>query len=298
MPRLVRWIATLTAAHLALGMMAYAHFLATDSYSFLGWFFWIPGTVFFLLATAVEFLVAVRCSAGFDADEPMRLSWSMIALAALARFVGTVMIAVRNWHLSWITGQAAHGHAMVSIEGLGHVGAVIGGPLSMIFLAVGLGRALVIQRRFGVLGGLTRADRVLLMLILAFTLSQVIAVIPLLSAHAPLSTELLWLSDPLLALLLVQAVLVRRSAARVGQGLLARCWGMYVTAIVATSAGDAGIWAAGRGLLPPSLTPLSWYIWFVAAAAFACAPAYQLAAMSLPLTHPADAGRPDASIAS
>jgi hypothetical protein len=30
---------------------------------------------------------------------------------------------------------------------------------------------------------------------------------------------------------------------------------------------------------------LTWYIWFFAAAAFASAPAYQLAAMTLPLVH-------------
>jgi hypothetical protein len=92
---------------------------------------------------------------------------------------------------------------------------------------------------------------------------------------------LLWLSDPLLSLLLIEAILVRRSVVRMGQGLVAKCWGMYVLAIVITSAGDAAIWAGNHDLLSEQLTALSWYIWFVAAAAFACAPAYQLAAISL-----------------
>jgi hypothetical protein len=56
---------------------------------------------------------------------------------------------------------------------------------------------------------------------------------------------------------------------------------MFVLAIATTSAGDAAIWATSHNLLPESLTALSWYIWFIAAAAFASAPAYQLAAMSL-----------------
>jgi TRAP-type mannitol/chloroaromatic compound transport system permease small subunit len=92
---------------------------------------------------------------------------------------------------------------------------------------------------------------------------------------------LLWLSDPLLSLLLIEAILVRRSVIRMGQGLVAKCWGMFVLAIVVTSAGDAAIWASSHNLLSESITALSWYIWFVAAAAFASAPAYQLAAISL-----------------
>lgn len=286
MPRIVRWVWGVSAVHFALGMLAYAHFLVTGTYTWLGWYFWIPGTVFFLFTSGLEFLLAFRCTSGFDADEPMRLAWTMIAAAAFARFLGTVLIAMRNWHLGGSALHLPNSGAVISFEGLGHAGAVVGGPLAMVFLAVGLARVLVLQRRFGVLGGLTRIDRLLIALILAFTASQVVAVFPLLAAHPPLSTALLWLSDPLLALLLVQAVLVRRAAARIGQGLLARCWGMYVLAIVATSAGDAGIWATGQDMLSPSLEPISWYIWFLAAAAFACAPAYQLAAMSLPLVRP------------
>jgi hypothetical protein len=58
---------------------------------------------------------------------------------------------------------------------------------------------------------------------------------------------------------------------------------MYVIAVVATLAGDASIWASGQGLLSEPLIALTWYIWFFVAAAFASAPAYQLAAMTLPL---------------
>jgi hypothetical protein len=119
------------------------------------------------------------------------------------------------------------------------------------------------------------------LLVLAFTISQLYINLPLSGNHPSLGTMLLWLSDPLLSLLLIEAILVRRSVIRMGQGLVAKCWGMFVLAIVVTSAGDAAIWASNHGLLSASLTALSWYIWFVAAAAFASAPAYQLAAISL-----------------
>ena len=156
----------------------------------------------------------------------------------------------------------------------------------MFFLVVALSRVLTIQERFGVLRGLSRTDLLLISLIVAFTLGEIANIVRYLGpSYQPptLTKAILWLSDPLLALLLIQAVLIRRSVIRVGLGLISQCWGMYVIAIVTTLAGDASIWAIGQGLLSERLIALTWYIWFFAAAAFASAPAYQLAAMTLPL---------------
>jgi hypothetical protein len=281
MPRLVRWIWILLALHLALGMIAYAHFLVTGQYVLLGWYFWALGSLFFLAMTATECCLAIICRSWFDSDEPMRLAWGMIACAALARLAGVLLRAVSDGHLPW-----GYWHQLSQpfdglFVSLSQLGMVVGGPLSMAFLAVGLGRVLVIQRKFHLVGSFTRLDKALLFLVLAFSLSQLSINLPLLWNRPSLGTMLLWLSDPLLSLLLIEAILVRRSVIRMGQGLVARCWGMYVLAIVITSAGDAAIWASSHGLLSESMTALSWYIWFLAAAAFASAPAYQLAAIAL-----------------
>jgi hypothetical protein len=177
---------------------------------------------------------------------------------------------------------------MIFPNGLPQAGAVVGGPLAMIFLVVALSRVLRVQHRFGILGGLSRTDLSLIGLIVAFALGQIAIILRYLGpSYQPpsLTKALLWLSDPLLALLLIQAVLIRRSVIHVGLGLLSRCWGMYVIAILTTLAGDASIWAVSEGWLSWPLTVLTWYIWFFAAAAFASAPAYQLAAMTLPLVH-------------
>ncbi|MGA2807354.1 MAG: hypothetical protein ABSE87_04415 [Terracidiphilus sp.] len=281
MPRLVRWIWTLLALHLALGMIAFAHFLLTGQYGLLNWYFWALGSLFFLVMTATECSLALICCSWFDADEPMRLAWLAIACAALARFAGTLLREISDGHLPWIS---RHWSGLVPtgiFASWKEMGLVVGGPLSMAFLAIGLGRVLGIQRRFRLRGALTRTDQALLVLIVAFTVSQVSTILPLLGRHPSLGTMLLWLSDPLLSLLLIEAVLVRRCVIGMGQGLVARCWGMFVLAIVTTSAGDAAIWASSHSLLPEPLIALSWFIWFVAAAAFASAPAYQLAAMSL-----------------
>jgi hypothetical protein len=284
MPRFVRWIWEVSAIHLGLGMAAYLHFLLTGSYQYLSQYFWIAGTAFFLLATAVELFLALQCRAGFEPDEPMRLAWTLIALASVSRFSGTLLNTANRWHLTWITGQTSSALALVSLQGLAQAGAVVGGPLAMLFLAAGLGRVLQVQHRFQVLGGLTRSDQSLIALIAVFTLGQVANILHHVGPHPPLSVVALWLSDPLLALLLIEAVLIRRAIIRVGLGLISQCWGMYVLAIVATLAGDASRWAESEGLLSDQLTALSWYIWFFAAAAFTSAPAFQLAAMSLPMT--------------
>jgi len=284
MPRFVVWIWRVCAVHYAIGAAVYLHFLMTGSYRYLNWYFLFIGTLFFLVATVAEFFLAFECRSGFESDEPMRLAWTFIALAALARFVAASLISLDHWRAS-IPRSTTSVLAVVFPRDLAQIGSVIGGPLAMIFLAIALSRVLLIQRRFGVMRGLERTDLVLIGLILLLMFGEAARIAQYLGPPYPPPTPIkviLWLSDPLLGLLLVQAVLIRRSSIRVGIGLLSQCWGMYVIAIVTTLAGDASIWAVGEGLLSEPLVALTWYIWFFAAAAFASAPAYQLAAMKLP----------------
>jgi hypothetical protein len=269
-------------------MAAYLHFLVTGSYRYVTWYFLILGTLFFLLTTAAEAFLAFECRAGFEADEPMRLTWSFIASSSLARFVGAALISLDHWRGVLIPGESSSVLAVILPRGMAQAGEVVGGPLAMICLAVALSRVLQIQHRFGVLRGVTRKDLFLIGLIVTVMLVELGSIVRYLGPPYPspsLSEKILWLSDPLLAILLVQAVLIHRSVVRVGLGLVSQCWGMYVIAVVTTLAGDASIWALGAGLLSEPLIVLTWYIWFFAAAAFASAPAYQLAAMTLPFVH-------------
>lgn len=86
-------------------------------------------------------------------------------------------------------------------------------------------------------------------------------------------------SDPLLCILLFEAILIRRSIANMGWGLISPCWLSFTAAIFLTSVGDIGLWAWSKGYLPHVLEIASWYVWFLACAAFALGPAYQLQAM-------------------
>src|SRR5262249_12699471 len=92
------------------------------------------------------------------------------------------------------------------------------------------------------------------------------------------STAALWTSDPLLLLLLVVAILIRRAIAPLGYGLLANCWRAFIAGIVLTSLGSASSWCLDCSTTP-IWTSLGWYVWFVADCAFALGPAFQVAAL-------------------
>jgi hypothetical protein len=53
----------------------------------------------------------------------------------------------------------------------------------------------------------------------------------------------------------------------------------FTAAIFLTSVGDIGLWASSKGYLPHFLEVASWYVWFLASAAYALGPAYQSQAM-------------------
>jgi hypothetical protein len=61
---------------------------------------------------------------------------------------------------------------------------------------------------------------------------------------------LAWASDPLLSILLFQAILIRRSAVETGWGFLSKSWGAFAAGIFLASMGDTGIWATAENYLP------------------------------------------------
>lgn len=265
MPEPVRTLRTALGIHLAIGLAGYAHFLLTGSYSALDWYFKHPGTVFLVGMAAAGSVTSWMARSQFERNEPMHAVWTLIFLAAVFRMCGSILAEVAGRY-----SEAAHS-----------AGLVIGSPVAMITLACGLARAIGLQRRFHLLGRPHPWDILLISAISCVTIRQVIEIGSLLVVHhfrPGAAQALLWLSDPLLTLLLIQAVLIRRSVLNMGHGLVAKCWGTIALAIAFTSAGDAALWITGLGIVPEWLVPLGWYLWFPAAALFAEAPGYQLAA--------------------
>jgi membrane protein implicated in regulation of membrane protease activity len=64
-----------------------------------------------------------------------------------------------------------------------------------------------------------------------------------------------------------------------GRGLIAKCWRALAIGIFVIGFGEAALWAIGRYFPGWLVATLEWYVWFPAAAAFAMAPAYCVAAV-------------------
>jgi len=280
-PKSVRWLWTALSVLLIVGLAAYIYFVLTGSYDALVAVFNIPGSTFFILVTATEVYYAYRARGLFEPAEPMRATWTLILLSACCRLSGAAFTQTLTAPISW--------NLLVTVkilqperpQLLHSIGVVLSGPVAMALLAAGLMRVIVLKRRLGLLSRLTPLDGCFIAAILLFTGRQLMDIAGVLFGdHARLTViqVILWFSDPLLALLLIEAVSIRRSVLNMGQGLVARCWGMMALGVAFTSAGDVILWAENWGYIPVVISPLGWFIWFFAVTAFASAPCYQVAA--------------------
>jgi hypothetical protein len=95
----------------------------------------------------------------------------------------------------------------------------------------------------------------------------------------PLGMILGWPTDPLLFLLLAQALLLYRSARQMRPGLIGKCWQAIAIGTFLVALGDFLLWAARSSYLPWPWSAVEWYVWLPAEAAFAAAPVYQLRAV-------------------
>ncbi len=280
-PRNVRWLWGALGCLLALGLPAYGHFILTGSYDLLVPFFRHVGAAFLVLMATAETFFAGQARRQFTATEPMHATWTMVLLGAFCQLIGAALVQVLSMDIAWNPLVLLKGFDLDQSRVLRGIGLVVVGPAAMAFLALGLRRVIVLQRRLGISSSLTGWDRVFIAAVVVFTAHQIFEMGVMLrynSKAANLTQVLLWFSDPLLALLLIQAVSIRRWVLHLGDGLVSRCWGMMALGVAFTSAGDAVLWAESYGWVPAVLSPIGWFVWFFAATAYACAPCYQVEA--------------------
>jgi len=281
-PRSVQRLGISLSILLLLGIAAYADFLITGNYVLLIRFFRNAGALYFLCIAALATRFAYRVRAQFDFTEPMRLTWTMIFLSFCFQFAGYVFAQMLGMELVW-NPLVILGHFQAEqARKLYDLGLVLGSPVAMAFLAAGLSRVLVLKHRLQLTGSLTATDRVLIAVILLFTATQFGEMGKMLSHNrnaVTVSQLFLWFTDPLLAVLLAQAMSIRRLVINLGDGLVARCWWMMAAGVLLTSAGNAFLWAQNYGMISEIFVPLGWFIWFLPATAYACAPCFQLEAM-------------------
>jgi hypothetical protein len=285
LPRLI-WLGT--GLHLSIALLSYLGWMATENELWITAFFRYQGAIFLLLCSGAGAWLSLAVWRRFSPGDAMKSAWFLILLSFLCRFSGDLLANLFSANsnlnprhlLDGLVGAWDDQAAQATRE----IGLVIGGPGSMVLLAGGLLLVLRLYWRLGLLARLKALDYALAAAVTAYTLRFTYDLLRWLGeSPAPVTPlkAIIWLSDPLLSLLLFEAIFIRRSVIQMGSGLISRCWGAFTAGIFFTSVGDMGLWAIAQGYLTWPQSSITWYVWFLASAAYALGPAYQAEAMSL-----------------
>ena len=248
-----------TAAALAGGVVSVL-WLATGQAERLPLFIRYPGTLTVIALNLAGLGLSLVARRQFSRGEPMRPVWSVLALAAACSLTSGIFSQVdgENWRQARL---------------------ILGGPLQSVLLVWGLALALWIYRQSGIRSRPRIADWLLMGVVAGFGGWEIYESLLQAPGRAvSFQRAVSLVNDPLLILLLIEAILLRRSALQMGRGLIARCWGAFTAGIFLTFVGDIAVWLSGHSPLPVPLTTTTWYLWFLASGAYALAPACQVEA--------------------
>ncbi len=282
-PGSVRWIAAATSVHLVLGFAALALWLGTGEASWIRGYLRFAGALFVVGSALVELIFTWLAFRAFAPGDELRPAWLLISVAAAARLLGFILAEIFS------PGPGLEGPRFIAqpapwlpLAPQHRAGLALAGPVALMLLSPALavvGRA---YDRHGLSGELRTRDWLALGLASFLMVSDTWDGIRWSLAHeVPLDLyrALGFVVEPLLLVLLFQALTLRRAAATMAGGLIGRCWSAYSAAVFLTVVGCLGQWAVNYGHLPrPVLIPV-WYVWFLVSAAFAAGPAYQVEAL-------------------
>lgn len=276
----VPWLlGAITLAHLAFGIGVAVVAKAAGKPDLLANFYRYPGGLYLVGASAVALWLSSRCWRQFSKTDLLRQAWLLIMLAAGANLVGSLCSHVLGVYtpLNPLM-HTTTGWPGPAIKLLARVGLLLDGPFQMALLACGLSFVLRAYRRSGLFPHLNRWTWLLAGALMLYTVHEAkLLQVLLRTGKVSGGFQLLgWPSDPLLIVLLFQAFCILRPVIGTGWGLIAKCWGAFAAGIVLHALGD--ILAAWQGNPSAAFSTLGWCAWFLAAAAYALGPAYQLEA--------------------
>jgi len=267
--------------YLAVGLTSLAAWRITGNFIWVTNYFQIPGTMLLVFLAGTQLWFCRRVLDHFTPGEPMRMAWMSITASAGFDLVGALLTQIlsKNTTLNplctmpWWTAQVA--------DALRRAGFLVGGTCRFSMLTLGLWFALRAYRRSHLLGRLKAINFLALIAAGVYVFIEMGEIEGLIRSNAqvPVSVMAGWPVDPFLWLLLAQAMLLYRSAQQMGPGWITRCWRALAVAIFLELLGDVSQWAFSWGYLPWPWSSLEWYIWPLAATAFALAPIYQLEAI-------------------
>jgi hypothetical protein len=282
LPRRVRYILLAAAAHLGVGMAAGAASGLTADWTWLTVYFQYQGALFLVFFAALEFGLALSAYRCFSFGDRLRSAWLLITAAAGLRFVGFVLSELLGKNSFLNPNRVVHLWSPEAVSSFRQLGLIVGGPIALATLCMGLWVVRGAYRHHDLLARLRPADRAIVLVVLLFAVRETYDGLRLTLAQGlpfGASKVLSFTTEPLLCVLLYTALAVRRSALSMARGLIAKCWGSYGVAVLFTTAGNIGLWAVAYGHVPWQAHIVVWYVWFLAATAFVLGPAYQLEAI-------------------
>ena len=231
-----------------------------------------PGALFLDVCSVAQLVLCWLVWRHFGEAEPLRAAWRFFTMAAAGRVIGNIFLET----------PTAGGLGDRGAMAVNTMGELLSGPVSLVALACGLCVVLRVYKRYGMINRTWLRDAALFIFVIGFTTCQSIELLHWMKnpgQPAMFSRLLNWTADPLLVLLLLEAVLLRRAVLAMRHGLIARCWAAYLTAICATALGTVATWTQAPGQTGWSSDFFITILWYAAAAAFTLAPAYQLVAL-------------------
>jgi hypothetical protein len=267
-----------SAACFAGGIAALAAWRFSGDPAWIQQFFRLPGAFMMILLAAIQVWLSIWATRQFAPGEAMRSAWALITLSAACATAAAILVQFLSVPsvLNPLVRLSATPEPW--LRECGTVGHLLGGPARFALLAVGLYGALRAYRRAGFLGRLRWPDVVVLAIFTAYLARNLVDVV---AAHRAFGWAEVagWPTDPLLLVLLVEGMLLRRSVQQMGRGRVGYCWTAFSLGVFLTAAGDVGGWAEAYGYLPYPWSAAVWFVWLPAAVCFAVAPAYQLEAL-------------------
>lgn len=275
-----RWIFVFLGAYLAI------HLFALYLWNAAGQEFPLQGTSDNTSALSVtgmaglDLWLCVAVLRSFPAGAPLGSAWLLITLAAAARAVSGVLAQVlgTDWLLNPLVWA---GHAKSGlIEQIRQAALIGGGPIRLALLAGAMLAVLRVLRKLGFRVRSSATDWAMFGIVCLFTLCRFGEAGAASLAGREIGREN-WISLaglPILCVLFLEAMLLRRSVARMGNGLITRGWLALVCGILLTGAGEVALWVIPHYSQTLPLGMFGTLIHLPVAAAFALAPAYQVAA--------------------
>jgi len=274
-----RFIIRVGAVYLGVSLLIWAAWMLSGNFAPVAAWFAYADAPFLILSALLEFFLAAAAAGQFEDHEPLHPAWILISAAAGLRVLSLVLghWLGANVPLNPIVWAGRTVPSWINV-----VGMFLGGAPTLAILAAGLWRVARLYRSLGFRQQLRMTDWILLLAACCYTICTFSIVVHLLylgKKTAGLLEMMSWTADPLLCVLLFEALILLRSVRLMRGGLVASCWYAYVIAVALTILGDVSIWAEAYNLVPWPWRSLSWYVWYAAATAFAAAPAFQLEAI-------------------